>query len=239
MASADLRRLHRLYEVDLAILELRKRAAALDTGQEIAAKIKALEKSLDSGEGAQAKKLVSEVRDLELATAGMRDKAKKLEAELYSGKIVNLREVEAYRQEIANLRKHADENEAKLLDLIEPADEARKLVARIEKRIEELKGQLVERQKSARVEQARLEAKYQACLKERPEAAKEVAAPLLAKYEAIRKQYETGMADIVDKKSCGACGNLLPEKAITALQEDRIVTCEQCHRILYYTEGLA
>jgi len=238
MASSDLRRLHRLYEVDLAILELRKRAAALDVGQELSAKIKALENSLASGEGAQAKKLIADARDLELATAGMRDKAKKLETELYSGKIVNVREVEAYRQEIANLRKHADENDAKYLEMIDPADEARKLVARIEKRIEEFKGQLAERQKSARIEQANLEAQYQARLKERPEAAKEVSAPLLAKYDAIRKQYETGMADVVTRKSCGACGNLLPEKAITALQEDRIVTCEQCHRILYYTEGL-
>ncbi len=238
MASPELRRLHALHEVDLAILEIRKRAAVLDVGAELQTKLKALEQNLVSGEGAEAKKLIVESKDLELANATLADKAKRLESELYSGKFSNPREIEAYRHEIENLKKHISDNEDKLIGLMDQTGPAQKVVERIEKKIAELKCQIAERRKSALVEKARLEAEYQHRQAQRPALVKEVPPALLAKYEQLRKSYETGMAEVVKYSSCGGCGMLLAERVLANLKDDRVVACEECHRILYYTEGL-
>jgi predicted nucleic acid-binding Zn-ribbon protein len=238
MASPELRRLHDLYEVDLAILEIRKRAAALDTGADLQAKLKALEANLASGEGAEAKKLLVEIKDLELANATLTDKIKRIDKELYSGKVVNSREVEGYNMELASLRKQLGTNEDRYLSLLDGAETARKLVARIDAKIAELKGLILERQKSAQIEKARLETEFQRRQAQRPGMLKDISPMLLAKYEQLRKNYETGMADVIKFSSCGGCGTLLPTRILQNLKDDRVVACEECHRILYYTEGL-
>jgi len=46
------------------------------------------------------------------------------------------------------------------------------------------------------------------------------------------------MAKITKESSCGACGLSLAEKTIEYVKADRYVPCEQCHRILYYSDGL-
>ena len=67
----------------------------------------------------------------------------------------------------------------------------------------------------------------------------EVPAGLRAKYDAIRnRQGGIGMARIGKKGNCEMCGTSLPTKVIEDVKDDRTVTCEECHRILYYSESV-
>src|SRR5438552_2870174 len=116
MDSEGLQRLWRLHEIDTGLVEIRKRAAALDPGKAIMAELKALEtRSEETG----VKGLSGEVADLELKQKGLDDKIKKIDKDLYGGKIVNPREVEAFEKEKEMFRRQRGELDGRLLELYE------------------------------------------------------------------------------------------------------------------------
>ena len=237
MASIELLRLWKLHEIDSRILEIRRRASALDPGKREAAHLAEVQAKFD--EAAQkAKALHAEQSDLELKRKSAQDKAKRIEAELFGGKIVNPREVENMQKEIASLRKQVDSSDLALLELMEATPAARQAAAAIEPELEQTKKALADRKKTALSEKATLEKAFAEANAARPEAAKLVDAGLLARYDAIRAKHGTGMAKIKNGNVCEGCGNLLPERTLEMAKTDRVATCEQCHRILYYTEGL-
>lgn len=237
MASDELRRLWKLHQIDAGILEIRKRAAALDPGRKIQAEIQALEATLNSGDGS-ARQLSAELTDLELAQKTLDEKIKKIEKDLYSGKIVNPREVADFQQEIAMFKRQRGAHDDRIMKLWEVLPDAQKTADVTEKTLAEKKKELVEHQKSAMKLKAQLEEDFKRLNAERPAVAKTISAPLLARYENTKQRHATGMAAIVKGRSCGGCGTLIAERTLQAVKDDKLVTCEECHRILYYSEGL-
>ena len=238
MSSPSLQRLWRLHEVDVALVEIRKRAAALDPGKVIQSQLKALEDEY-AVKGGAAKALSAEQTDLELKQKGIDEKLKKIDKDLFGGKIVNPREVEALEKEIEMLKRQRASMDERLLELFEQAPPANAAAAEIQKRIDAKKGELAEYQKRVVKEQERLKGEFAKVSAARPEVAKGLEPGLLARYDAIRqKQGGVGMSKVTKFGTCEMCGMKLPVKSIEAAREGRVVTCEACHRILYYTEGL-
>lgn len=237
MPSAELRRLHQLHLIDQALNEIRKRAAALDPGRKTAAEIKALEQSV---EGGPARTLQAELNDLELKQKTFDEKIKKFEKDLYGGKVVNPREVEAIQKEIEILKRQRGELDERILVIWEELPSAKDQSEKAEKKIAELQQRLVGEQKAAMQTKTQLEAEFKEATARRPEIAKQVSATLLARYEGIRQKHAgVGMGDVdVRKSTCGACGTSLPTRTIEMLKDDKVVTCESCHRILYYNDGV-
>ena len=236
MASPDLRRLWKLHQIDVAIQEIRNRAAHLDVGKAASAEIAALTDQLAKSE---YKILAAEQLDLELKQKSIADKIKKFESELYGGKIVNPREVEGYEKELGILRKQRVELDDRILEIMEAMPAQKSAADHIEKALGDKKKQLAEIQNKARLTKAQLEADFKTKTAQRPEVAKDQNPTILAKYEAIRKNHHgIGMAEVVKKIQCGACGTMLPVRTLQACLDDKTVTCETCHRILYFTEGV-
>jgi len=234
----DLRRLWKLHLIDSAIQEIRNRAANLDVGKKIAAEIEALNKEL-ADKGGQAKALSAELHDLELQQKSIDDKIAKIDKDLYGGKIVNPREVENFEKEIENLRKQKGSYDERILELWELVPPAKEKADKIEAAIAAKKKELAEQQKKALTVKTQLETDFKTKMAERPAAAKEVNPSLLARYESIRPKHDgIGMAEVVKKRQCGGCGTLLPERTLQMALDDKVVTCESCHRILYFTEGV-
>jgi len=188
MSSNPLSELWKLHRIDAALTEIRKRAAALDAGQTIAAEIRALEAELTSGAGGQAREVGSKLQDFELKQRGIEEKLKKFDKELYGGQVVNPREVEAIQKEIAMLKKQRDTNDEAMLELMEAQPDAKKVFEGIEKRIDAKKAELAETRKRALAEKAKLEAEFAKMSAARGGAAKAVDPGLLARYETIRKR---------------------------------------------------
>jgi predicted nucleic acid-binding Zn-ribbon protein len=237
MPSPEMRRLHKLYLVDTALNDIRKRAAGLDPGRKTAAEIAALEQQLAES---KARQLRSELTDLELKQKSIQEKIAKFEKELYGGKIISPREVEAFQKEIEILKRQRNEMDERIVGIWEELPPEQEMADKIEKAIEQRKQLLSQEHKAAVQMKGQLEQEFKQKAAERPEVAKEVAPTLLARYESIRqKQHGVGMGEVdIKRKSCGACGTSLPTRTIEALKEDKVVTCESCHRILYYTEGV-
>lgn len=238
MDSTSLQRLWKLSEIDAGLVEIQKRAAALDPGRAIQQQIKALEAEYEE-KGGEAKRLSSEQTDLELKQKGIDEKLKKIDKELYGGKVVSPREVEAFEKEIAMLKRQRAEMDGRVLELWDLVPPATKTADALKKQIEEKKAELAEYQKRVVKEQERLKAEFARLNAARPEATKNIEPGLLARYDAIRKkQGGIGMSKITRQGTCEMCGMKLPVKSIELVKEGRLVTCEACHRILYYTEGL-
>jgi len=238
MASAELQRLWKLNKIDSGLVEIRHRAANLDPGKKIAAEIEELKKQ-DADIGGHARKLSADLTDLELAQKGIEDKLKKIDKELYGGKIVNPREVENLEKEVLALKRQRNANDEKILELWEILPSAKEAASKIETQITEKQKQLADRKKAALAEKASLEAEFARLTKLRPDATKGIGPGLMNKYDGIRQRMGgVGMAEATKKNACVGCGTVLAERMVQALREDKVITCESCHRILYYSEGV-
>ncbi|MEZ0327543.1 MAG: zinc ribbon domain-containing protein [Fimbriimonas sp.] len=237
MASPELSRLWKLAQVDRALIEIRTRAAALDVGQKLAAEIAALEKDESQ---TLVRDLRAELKDLEWTQQTIQEKVKKIEKDLYGGKIVNPKEVQNYEKEVALLKKQSGGSDERIMELWGLLPPAEKAAEAVQKKIDEKTKELAERRKKALSDKTLLEQDFKKYTAARPQLAEAVKNPtLLARYESIRQRHAgLGMAEVTKRQSCGACGTNLPERTIQLLKDDKIVTCESCHRILYYSEGL-
>ena len=238
MPIDDLRKLWKLHLVDLALHEIRKRAAGLDPGRKIQAELAALTQDFEQKSSA-AKVLTTEQTDAELHQKSIDDKLKRIDKDMYGGKVVNPREVEALEREIAILKKQRGDIDVRLLELWEEIPPTKKLAEEAAARVAEKKKELDEYQKNVIKFKHQLESEFKERSEKRPGLAKEVPASLLARYEAIKqRQGGIGMAEVTKKGACGGCGTQLPTKVVENAKEGNVVTCEACHRIIYASEGL-
>ena len=237
MSSLELRKLWRLHQIDASLVEIRKRAAALDPGRALQAQMEIL-KAEHAEKLAQEKAVSGEMTDLELQQKTLSDKIKKFDKELFGGKVVNPREVETIEKEIESLKRRRSDLETEWLvasERIKPASDA---VKEVDIRLSALRAQDKTHQSKAMDLKAQLESEFKRFTEARPAALKEVDPALLAKYDALRARLGGVAMSEAKNSTCSACGNTLPTRTMTLLREDRVVSCEQCHRILYYTEGV-
>lgn len=238
MASTEMQRLWKLNLVDSGLVDIRHRAANLDVGKKLIAELEELKK-LDAEVGGHARKVSAELTDLELAQKGIDDKLKKIDKQLYGGSVVNPREVENLEKEIKALKRQRDVNDERILalwDIVPPAKEA---ASKVEANIIEKQKQISERKKAAIAEKSTLEAEFARLTAARTNATRGIGPGLMNKYDGIRQRMDgVGMAEVSRKNTCSRCGTVLPERAVQMLKDEKVVTCESCHRILYYTEGV-
>jgi uncharacterized protein len=238
MASLELQRLWKLAQIDNRLNDIRHRAAALDIGRSIMAEIQALEKE-DADIGGNARALHAEQLDLELQQKSLDDKLKRIDKEMYGGKVVNAREVENLEKEIAAIKRQKDRNDDRLIELLDLVPPAMATAKKIELRIADAKKRLVERKKKALEEKAALEAEFKQLNTVRPDVAKNVPPGLMTRYENSKMRGNgVGMVEITKTNHCGGCGTHVPERSVQALKEEKLALCESCYRILYYTDGL-
>lgn len=237
MGVLDLRALHKLHQIDEALVEIKKRAAAMDPGRAIQAAIQQAEAARNTvAEPLHA--LQVEQKELELRNDSIREKLKRIDGELYGGKVVNPREVENLNREIETLKAQISRNEDRLFELLELIPPLEAKLPPYDEAIQRGKKKLAEHQKGLLEIKTQLETEFKTRSAQRPGATEGIPLMMLNRYEEIRKKAGgIGMAD-VKGRSCGMCGTLLPEKSIEFAKEGRIVTCESCHRILYATDGL-
>lgn len=233
----DLFPLIKLHRVDERIVEIRKRAAAWDPGRALTAEVQRLTKLLEEAQK-ELQRRQGEVKDLELKQNALRDQRAKYEKQLYSGKVVNPREVEAMQKEIDMLARHADALDAEILAAADRVPEAQQVSPTIEKELSIRKRQLAEHRKAAEEEKQQLEQEFKALSAERPGLVEKVDRTLLAQYDAIRKRHDgIGMSQITEQGTCERCKIQVPAKTVELALEGKVVTCEGCHRLLYRLIG--
>lgn len=238
MASADLMKLYQLHLIDVGILEVRKKAAALEAGKKIQDELVAFQHHVKGVEDA-FHKVHGEQKDIELSNQQIDDKVANIEKLLFGGKVTSPKEVEAYETQIKGLKAQKDQNEDKLVGLWDEVAKAESAFKEAQTKLKEKSQAFEEWKKKAVTFKAQLEAHYKDLAAKRPAALQGINPTLIATYEAIKKQHGgIGVAMVTKEQTCQECGTKVPDKTIESIKDDRTATCEECRRILYWTSGL-
>lgn len=168
--------------------------------------------------------------------------AKKQLIERYANQQLQTRKNEEYRalaHEIEMCKTDITKIEDQEIELMEQAEQVQKEVGRLTreaadtlKLMEEQLARLGEREQSLRQELAQLGS-------DREELAAAVESGVRSRYERLVKSKGENVVVGVQHGVCGGCHMKLPAQVlVTCQQEQEIVTCTNCGRILYYTRDM-
>ncbi len=233
MSTID--RLYRLQRLDSLLAQLARDAAALDDGSTLRAQFDRLQADRQAAESTlHAKQAQLKILELELQTTTA--KARKLEQDLYSGRVANPKELSAMQTDLQALQRQAARLEDEILALMEEIErllgETKTLETTVENARRSLDEHLTEfrrRQDANITERERVQAERTASLQEIDEG-------LLRRYELLRDRKGGVAVTMVVRGICEGCHVAIPEKRFAQLldpETDRIYTCEGCGRILY------
>jgi predicted nucleic acid-binding Zn-ribbon protein len=226
-------KLYRLQQVDSQLDQIRTRLQEIDT---ILSDDVTLQ-SLRAIAAASAENLTESQRDLvraEHTTHGQREKIKKTETRLYSGKVTNPKELQDLQNEAASLKRYLSVLEDRQLEAMLLVDEAEAKAQRDQAELEKTDAETHARDKDLVKEQTALGSEVSRLEEERLAAATGIPPELVHQYEALRKKRQGVAVARVTDNACAACGSTLTS---TLLQEARspveITHCSFCGRILY------
>ena len=186
---------------------------------------------------AERDRLGRDQRRIEDEVAGVEEKIKEVDATLYSGTVTAPRELQAFQDDIASLKRRQGQLEDSVIELmeqVEPLDEQLRERDAIRVQMDATGGQLeaalaeVEADLVATV--ARLDA-------ERAELVAPIPPDLLAEYDKLRSQFGGIAVARLVGTNCGGCHLTLSSVALDTIRHaspDARAYCEECGRLLVH-----
>jgi uncharacterized protein len=186
---------------------------------------------------AQRSDLVREQRRYEDEIAALEAKVTEVDGQLYGGAVTSPRELQTLQDEIAALRRRADDLETSLLEILtalEPVDDTIEALDTESTRLAEEHDAVTARLAAA---EAAVDGEIAVAEQERSDSAAAVPAEQMAEYESLRSRLGgIAIARLVGT-SCGACHLSLSAVDIDRLRKlpaDEPGTCEECGRMLVH-----
>lgn len=226
-------RLFQLQTLDSRIAALEATLASLDDGSALQAQLEAAKVAEDEARSALHESQ-ARLRTLELELQSAVGKAKKLEQDLYSGRVTNPKELQAMEQDIQMLSRQRGRLEDEMLGLMEQIERMLEEVRRIETERQTKERDLEAHLQAYRQRREELSAELETARGEREAFAPQLDADLLRRYERLRSRKDGVAVVTIVNGVCGGCHFKLPERLVVDVKEvDVIRTCEECGRILY------
>lgn len=221
-----------LQRVDSRLAAARASRAALDDGSALRAGVEEARRAAAES-AARLHECQATIRDHELQLASTEAKQRKIEGDLYGGRISNPKELSSMQEELvmlARTRDHLEDQILALFDRVESLKEDASAADAARRSIEERLATHLAEYEAAR---ARLDAEIDTLTAERAASAARVEPRLLKRYEGIAAQ-EGGVGIVpIQNGLCGGCHNQLPTGFVTRVRDGQLVICERCRRILY------
>lgn len=240
MSDIDPRELgEKLLEIqglDSKIASLKKEIDGLEEKHKIGELLKQLsdarEKLVARNKGLDALKHEQLKLDGELDI--LSDKIKKEEEKLFSGTIMNPKELSAIQAEILGLRKKRDEMETRDLEEMEEIDELRSDIEGLDSEVDRVLARENEARGAYNEELAEKEHQIREFEKERDRIKSQISDDTVELYEKLLRE-KGGLAVVrIDKgRNCGGCHIEFSKTQIDRFQhEEAVFQCEYCRRIL-------
>ncbi len=167
----------------------------------------------------------------------VRDRAERDRKRLDSGQ-GGAKELQNLQHEMDTLARRQSELEDVELEVMERAETLREDLARREQERRDLSARIEELTQQRDGEIAGLDTEREEILRDRADVAAGVGADLLELYEKVREQQGGLGAAPLQGRRCGGCGLELNQSdlaRIRAAEEDEVLRCEECRRILVRT----
>ncbi|MCX8061429.1 MAG: C4-type zinc ribbon domain-containing protein [Anaerolineales bacterium] len=176
------------------------------------------------------KKLRLIEKDVEQQYAKIRES----EDTLYSGHIKNPKELKDLEDEVKALKRYLQVLEERQLEVMIALDEEKKIHNDLERDLEKVKHEVLQRNSRYLGEKTELEKEIQRLENERAIAVASLEPDYYERYQSIRVSKKGIAVSRVQEKSCSACGTTLTGGLIQeARAPSRLAFCPSCGRILY------
>ena len=231
--TARPRLLYRLQQVDSRLSQTDERLRTLDAGDALRERLRTLDETLAATEQ-DAKAKQAHLRALELELQSTVAKRKRVEEEMYSGRVRNPKELASMQEEVTLLDRHTRGMEDAILALMQEVEDLQGQVQTLTDEVIAARAALAQHESAFARDQVALEAALAALRQEREEVVATIDADLLRRYDRIRDRMGDVAVAAVRKGICEGCHVAIPEGRVRRLQEeeDLLLTCERCGRIL-------
>lgn len=227
-----LEQLWSLQQVDSRLAAARSSRASLDDGTTLRAELEGTRVAAAAAV-ARLHECQAAIKDHELRLAGTEAKQRKIEGDLYGGRVSNPKELSSLQEELAMLARARDHLEDQILSLLDQVEILNEQASTAEAARMALEQRLAAHLTEYEAARSRLDGEIETLTAERSASAERVEARLLRRYEGIAAQ-EGGLGIVpIHNGRCGGCHNALPTDFVARVRDGQIVICERCRRILY------
>ncbi|MCS6918722.1 MAG: hypothetical protein NZM28_03035 [Fimbriimonadales bacterium] len=222
-----------LQALDHYLDRLRREVAELDNGERLRAALDRSRQRMD-----EIKKNYHETHaratEQELRLQEFDERIRRAEADLYSGRITNPRELQLMQVEIEEAKRAREEMDIEMLRVWEQMETMKQDIDSTERDLQKLERLYEAHMADYRQRKAALEAEIEFHLKERAELVAQIEPEPLERYERLRDRLGGTAVALVEQKACAVCHTLLTPYILKRLQnEDALIACESCGRLLY------
>lgn len=231
----QLQRLWRLQRIELSLIEAEREQ------EEQPGKIRLLEERLKAEEKKveEAKRRLQEMerrrrlleRDLE------EEKEKIRRSKLRLLEVKTNKEYEAILKEIEWSEQTNSSREEEILQILEEIDTLEAELPSLERSVEEEKGRISRQIEELKEKGEELERNIKAWLREKDEIMGTLPKDLLSLYEKLKERRGGLAVVLVKNEACQGCYVHIPPQLYNeVLKNNRLITCPNCQRILYWEE---
>lgn len=220
---------------DKDLLKIEKQLSATDEKKKYSQAKKFLKNAQNLLEGYEGKAiaLANELGDLE-------QRYRKVTEDLKEFSEIDFSQLSENEEEVAYLKKNALTLAETLKTLKKSAESVKAEMKSVTDEYEKLKKQTISMQKQFKEYKEKYEAvvksketEVEAVREKLKSLEKDIPAPLLERYKNKRKEGVWPVLCALYQDSCSICSMNLPRAAMSKLEEDGVIECENCHRLIY------
>jgi predicted nucleic acid-binding Zn-ribbon protein len=222
-----------LQAMDSYIDRLRQELSQLDSGERIRAKLeKTRQRMEDIKERYNQSYAIAAEQERRLQEFD--ERIRRAEAELYSGRITNPRELQLLQHEIEQAKQTREELDVQMLRMWETLETMKQDIDASERDLQQLERLYEAHVEDYRQRKAALESEIAFNEREREKLAQQIDPEVRQRYQTLRERLGGIAVAIVEQKACSVCHTILTPYTLKRLEtEDALIPCESCGRLLY------
>ena len=224
--------LYQVQQIELKIIELTKQVKGINTQLEDDEELRQASEQFDLAE-TRLTECDKRSAELERELEAVLEKRKGAEAQLYSGRVTNPKELQDMQMEVEALTRRKSQLDDQLLALLESRDHAAAQFEDKNQTLEETKGAHQALHKELQQEKTSHGSEIETLLTKRKAAQERASGAALKTYNAMRKAKGNRPVAVLKDNACTICGIEQDPSVIKAINRgDQLVRCNNCDRIL-------
>jgi hypothetical protein len=175
------------------------------------------------------------LKDLELEREQLREQADAAEKRLYSGKVLNPREMTDLQDKLAELRRRHESLEDPAIEALLEIEEGTAAVESTASALQTITARHAETLGALAAERETKRAEYDRLRTRAEEVQASIEPAYVRQYRTLRKRAGgLAVAAINTRSECSACGVQLTSRLAQQVRHGEVLTCPTCNRILYH-----
>jgi len=228
----DSKKLSQLQEIDLELVSKRETLANVQSKIGDDSSVKETAATLDQAHQWLAQ-MEKAQRSAEAESEDTGAKRREVEAELYNGKVTNIKELGSLQEEFEQIKSKLKQVDDRVLEVMGEVDVANKSLISQEQKLKDVETQWRLEQDSLAGESSILQAAITQLDKKRGTLAAEITPASLKVYEELRNIMQGKVVAKMEQGKCRGCRLSLSVHELKRVRSPNMVQCSSCHRILY------